>query len=187
MLALALVGTGERARGFALFDRAAALARDDIHYYRSRAEAHLAAQEPGEAAEVARAGLRRFPGAVALERLLARALEAAGDLEGAIATQRALLARDPHLAASHEALGRLLARRQDLSGAADALQRALDLQPDRLTALRLLALIRQAQGRHAESLRLWQLLQARATDPAVQAEAAARVRALTREREGAAR
>ncbi|MBI4537604.1 MAG: tetratricopeptide repeat protein [candidate division NC10 bacterium] len=179
MLGLVLVGTGDRARGFALFDRAAPLAQDDIHYYRTRAEAHLVAQAPERAAEVARAGLRRFPRAVELTRLLAQALEATGDIGGAVAMQRDLLRWDPRLASAHEALGRLMVRQQDFAGAAEALTRALELEPDRLLSLRLLALIRQAEGRREESLRLWNTLEARAHDPAIRAEAQARIRALT--------
>jgi len=184
MLGLVLVGAGDHARGFALFDRAAPLAQGDIHYYRARAEAHLAAQAPGQAAEVARAGLRRFPRAVELQQLLARALEAMGDLGGAIALQREILRGDPRLASAHETLGRLLVRQQDVAGAAEALGRALELQPDRLVSLRLLALIRQTEGRREESLRLWQTLEARAQDPALRAEAQARMRALTSGRPG---
>lgn len=109
-LALALVATGDPARGFRIFDRIAEAAAGDHTYYLMRARAHLTAGEAAAAAAILGAGLRRFPASGELHLLLGRAREAAGDLPGAAAAYRAAAAHDPRLGAARQGLARVLGR-----------------------------------------------------------------------------
>jgi len=69
-LALALVEFRDPAEGFRIFDRIAAVAAGDYFYYVMRGRAHLLVRQPEEAAEVLRAGLRRFPRSLELQLFL---------------------------------------------------------------------------------------------------------------------
>jgi len=174
-LALALVVTGRPADGFRVFDRIAPAAADSYAYYIMRGRAHLVAREAEAAADILTAGLRRFPKSLELRFLLAGAREAQGDAEGALEAYREALALDPRLAWAHEGVGRAFARRGDYGAAAQSFTRALELQPDRISALRLLALAREKEGRVEESRRLWGEVAARDHDPAHRANALKRL------------
>jgi len=174
-LALALVVTGRPTDGFRVFDRIAAAAADDYIYYVMRGRAHLVAREAEAAADVLTAGLLRFPKSLELRFLMAGAREAHGDVEGALETYREALALDPRLAWAHEGVGRAFAGRGDYGAAAQSFTRALELHPDRISALRLLALAREKEGRVEESRRLWGEVAARAQDPDYRADALKRL------------
>jgi protein O-mannosyl-transferase len=175
-LALALVATQRSAEGFRLFNQIAPAAVSEYSYYVMRGRAHLLVAEPEAAAEVSTAGLQRFPSSLPLLFLVARAREAQGDTAGTIQAFSRVLALDPSIAIAHEGLGKALAQRGDFEAAARSLTRALELAPDRISALRLLAMAREAEGRLDESLRLWGEVAARAQDPGYQAEALERIR-----------
>lgn len=177
-LGFALVAAGRPADGFQLFDRMAVAAVGEYSYYVMRGRAHLLVRQPAKAAEVVGAGLRRFPKSLELHFLLGGAQEASGDVEGAFQTYQDVHALDPRLAWAHEGLGRALARRGEYGAAAQSFTRALELHPDRISALRLLALAREREGRVEESLRLWSEVAARAQDPGFRAEALKRIREL---------
>ncbi len=170
-LAFAIVATRSPADGFRLFDRIAAAAAEDYFYYLTRGRAHMMVNEPGIAADLLTAGLRRFPSSLELHFLLARARGAQGDFDRSIEAYRRVLALDPRLASAHEGLGRVLAQAGKYGAAAHAFNRALELQPNRISAIRQLALTLEADGRHEESLRLWRHVAARAQDPGHRSEA----------------
>jgi tetratricopeptide (TPR) repeat protein len=178
-LALALVEFRDPTEGFRIFDRIAATAAGDYFYYVMRGRAHLLVRQPEKAAEVLRAGLRRFPNSLNLLFLLGEALEVSGDVDGAIQAFQGALALDPDLAGAHEGLGRTLAQRGDYAGAARSFTRALELHPNRITALHLLALAQEKAGRVKESLHLWREVAARAPDPGLRAEALRRIQELS--------
>jgi tetratricopeptide (TPR) repeat protein len=159
---------------FRVFDRVAPAAVDDLAYYLMRSHAHLGARQPADAADVLAAGLARFPESAELHMLLGRAREAQRNLPDALASYRHAAARFPHLPGALEGLGRVLAQLGDLEGAGVALVQARELRPNHLPTLRLLALLREAQGRQEESRRLWCELAQRSGDPGVIAEADAR-------------
>jgi tetratricopeptide (TPR) repeat protein len=169
-LALAYVTTGNPAAGFQLFDKIAPAAAQYHEYYALRVQAHLLVHEPKAAIGVARAGLQRFPTSLQLHFLLARAQEEDGDLDEAAQTFRQVLALEPNLAPAYEGLGRIFVTQGDYGAAALALQRCREIQPDRLSAIRLLAQVREREGRAQDSLNLWREVAALTQDPGERAE-----------------
>jgi pimeloyl-ACP methyl ester carboxylesterase len=63
--------------------------------------------------------------------LLASALEKSGDLKGAAAIHKAILARWPDYGLSHHGLGRIYARKNNLRAAVRCLERAVEFEPNR--------------------------------------------------------
>ncbi len=175
-LAMATVQLRDPAEGFRIFDRIAPVAADDYFYYVMRGRAHLLVREPEAAAKVLVAGLRRFPASLELHILLARAREAQDDSAGTIQAYGQVLALDPRLAFAHEGLGNALAKQGNYEAAAQSFARALELTPDRISPLRLLAMAREAEGQVDESLRLWGEVARRSQDPRLRAEAEERIR-----------
>lgn len=170
-LALAYVIARNPADGFQLFDKVASAAAQEHEYYALRAQAHLLVREPKAAIGVASAGLQRFPTSLRLHLLLARAREADGDLDEAVRAFRRALALEPNLAPAYEGLGRIFASQGDYGAAAQALQRCREIQPGRLSAIRLLAQVREREGRVKDSLDLWREVAALTQDPSDRAEA----------------
>jgi tetratricopeptide (TPR) repeat protein len=177
-LALAYVTTGNPAAGFQLFDKIAPAAAQNHEYYALRGRAHLQVHEPKAAIGVARAGLQRFPTSLRLHFLLARAQEDDGDLDEAVRTFRQVLALEPNLAPAYEGLGRIFARQGDYGAAALALQHCREIEPDRLSAIRLLAQVREREGRAQDSLGLWREAATLTQDPSDRAEIERLVRRL---------
>lgn len=177
-LALAYVTTGNPAAGFQLFDKIAPAAAQNHEYYALRGRAHLQVHEPKAAIGVARAGLQRFPTSLRLHFLLARAQEEDGDLDEAARTFRQVLALDPNLALAYEGLGRIFASQGDYGAAALALQRCREIEPDHLSAIRLLAQVREREGRAQDSLGLWREAATLTQDPSDRAEIERLVRRL---------
>ncbi len=177
-LALAYVTTGNPAAGFQLFDKIAPAAAQYHEYYALRVQAHLLVHEPKAAIGVARAGLQRFPTSLHLHFLLARAQEEDGDLDEAAQTFRQVLALEPNLAPAYEGLGRIFVTQGDYGAAALALQRCREIQPDRLSAIRLLAQVREREGRAQDSLDLWREVATLTQDPSERAETERLIRRL---------
>jgi len=177
-LALAYVTTGNPAAGFQLFDKIAPAAAQNHEYYALRGQAHLLVHEPKAAIGVARAGLQRFPTSLRLHFLLARAQEEDGDLNEAARTFRQVLLLEPNLAPAYEGLGRIFASQGEYGAAALALQRCREIEPDRLSAIRLFAQVREREGRVQDSLDLWREVATLTQDPSDRAETERLVRRL---------
>lgn len=94
-----------------------------------RAAAALTVGDFARAARDAREVLRVQPKRPDIEMILARALEAGGDVSGALEAYRRCVALDPTAAAAHRGVGRTLLALGDREAATAAFQRADDLAP----------------------------------------------------------
>lgn len=104
--------------------------------------------EPAEAVRWLLEGMPRFDAATRIEAhlTLARARQALGEEDEAIAVYRQVLEGDPMRRPAIVELGRLLRRRGDLAGARELLERARELVPDDDAVTLELALLARTKG-----------------------------------------
>lgn len=106
----------------------------------------IAAGDYPGAATYARTALERFPGDLDAHLLLVRAQIAGGNLNQADVSLRSLMATFPESPLAQAEAGRLLMVRADASGAAAIFRKALERDPQQLTAIEGLVEIELGQG-----------------------------------------
>jgi tetratricopeptide (TPR) repeat protein len=180
VLALTYVLQGRLADGFRLIYALESEGAKDREYYVARATAHLEVGDFPQAVATAEAGARVHPADATLRELWARALERAGRSVDAAARYREALALNPDLAQAEESLARLYLRAGDVAQAERHLLRAIEILPGHPQPLRELALLREAQGNHTESLHLWRDVLSLAPNGMVIREAIGHIRRLER-------
>lgn len=124
-----------------------------------RAERRRAAQ--ARAAELQRripeyrAGITDDPRTAVYRGMVARALLAAGDLDGAEAELRAAIGQNPDFGPFYRDLAQLLWRRRDIAGAIHALRRWSEAEPTDPRPLASLGRALDAASRRAEARAAW--------------------------------
>ncbi len=88
----------------------------------------IKAGRPADAVEPAKQAMAADPANAMFAELLANALEADGDVEGAIAAYQATVASDPRQFTAHNNLGVLLANKGDIDGAIAAFRNAVGVR-----------------------------------------------------------
>lgn len=111
-----------------------------------------------QAAALCREGLARYPHYTTARLILAKALAAEGDLEGALGEVRAILAVSPKDVQGHRLAAELHRRRGDLDAAVRHLEQAVSLDPGDRESSAVLGLLRAASTPPAEASALGRLL-----------------------------